>query len=75
MGPNVTIDSNLLTKNRLAGVRIASSHGITIANNTITYNSTRYISVTKHGGGTTRDLQISNSTRVVNKNNKLTPVK
>lgn len=75
--PNVVdVDGNLITQNGLAGVAITgTSHDVNVTNNTLTFNNTRYISVTATGkGGVSRDLQVSKNTINVNvSGNTLSP--
>ena len=60
--PYVTVTRNHMTRNALAGVRAsAKSHHWTITGNTLQYNSTRYMTPTKAGGGLDRDLQIADT--------------
>lgn len=61
--PNLTFTANIATKNGLAGMSMSgTTHEATLDNNALTYNSTRYISPTRSGGGLTRDLQIGLNT-------------
>lgn len=73
--PHLKIRWSTLTQNGLAGARFAGADDVVLRNNTITYNSTRYISPTRNGGGSSRDLQVSNTTNFVNENNTFTPAK
>jgi len=72
----VEIDSNIMTRNGLAGIAInGTSHDVNVTNNTATFNNTRYISVTATGkGGVSRDLQVGLKTlNVYVANNTLSP--
>lgn len=73
--PHLRIGDNTITKNGLAGVRLAGADDVYLHHNTITYNSTRYMSPTLNGGNLTRDYQNSNSTNVVLLDNTFTPRK
>lgn len=75
--PYLTITSNDATTNGLAGVGLSgSSHDATVDSNALTYNSTRYMSATRAGGGLTRDMQIGTSTWAVqSSNNTYSPAK
>jgi parallel beta-helix repeat protein len=69
------LGSNHATRNGLAGVGMSgSAHNAYIHNNTLQYNSTRFVSATRAGGSTTRDIQIGKNTRSITQSaNKLTP--
>ncbi|MCX7513935.1 right-handed parallel beta-helix repeat-containing protein [Frateuria hangzhouensis] len=73
--PYLTISGNQATRNGLAGVGLTSkTHHTSVANNTLQYNSTRYMSPTKSGGGKTRDIQVSSTTySITQSNNTLSP--
>src|SRR3569623_308988 len=72
---HMDFNGNHATKNGLAGLRMgAKTHNVTIRNNTQQYNSTRYLSATKAGGGTSRDIQLSKkSYAITQSNNTLSP--
>ncbi|UGB38517.1 right-handed parallel beta-helix repeat-containing protein [Frateuria soli] len=56
---NLKIERNQATQNMLAAVGIThSAHDVEIRDNVLQYNSTRYMSAAKSGGGLDRDLQI-----------------
>jgi hypothetical protein len=71
------LDSNHATRNGLAGVGMSgSAHNAKIHHNTLQYNSTRFVSPTKAGGSSTRDVQVGNNTRAINLySNIMTPRK
>lgn len=61
--PYLNVANNHATRNGLAGVGMSGkTHNVSIHGNTLQYNSTRYISPTRSGGGTSRDIQIGSST-------------
>jgi parallel beta-helix repeat protein len=72
---HMKIHGNYATKNGLAGLRMsAKTHHVTIQNNKLQYNSTRYMSATRDGGGASRDIQISeNAYAITQTNNTLSP--
>jgi len=72
---HLTIRDNHATRNGLAGVRMSGqTHHADIITNKLQYNSTRYISPTRLGGGTSRDIQIGDKTySITQSNNTLTP--
>jgi len=72
---HLTFVGNHATRNGLAGLRMsARTHNVSLRNNTLQYNSTRYMSASRAGGGTSRDLQISRNARAITQyNNKLSP--
>lgn len=54
---------NTVNQNGLAGIGLNSStHDVAVVNNTITFNSTRYVSVTSTKGSATRDLSVATTT-------------
>ena len=69
------LGGNHATRNGLAGVGMSgTAHKANIHNNTLQYNSTRFVSATKTGGSTTRDIQIgSNTYGITQTANTLTP--
>ena len=71
----LTINNNYATRNGLAGVGLAgTTHNSSVSNNKLQYNSTRYMSPTRSGGGTSRDIQIGKNTYAITKsNNQLSP--
>ena len=71
--PNLNIVGNHATRNGLSGIGVSgTSHDVTITNNILQYNSTHYMSPTRAGGGTQRDLQVGSKTyRITVQNNKL----
>ena len=71
----LTINNNYATRNGLAGVGLAgTTHNSSVSNNKLQYNSTRYMSPTRSGGGNSRDIQIGKDTYAINKsNNQLSP--
>jgi parallel beta-helix repeat protein len=73
--PHLNVASNHATRNGLAGVGMSGkTHDARIHGNTLQYNSTRYQSPTRDGGGKTRDIQIGTSTYSISlTNNTLTP--
>ncbi|MEI7035751.1 right-handed parallel beta-helix repeat-containing protein [Fulvimonas yonginensis] len=73
--PHLNVAKNKATRNGLAGVGMSGkTHDAKIHGNTLQYNSTRYISPTRSGGGQTRDIQIGTSTYSISQyNNTLTP--
>jgi hypothetical protein len=61
--PYLNVMNNHATRNGLAGVGMSGkTHNVSIHGNTLQYNSTRYISPTRSGGGQSRDIQIGSST-------------
>ncbi|MGN2254549.1 right-handed parallel beta-helix repeat-containing protein [Frateuria sp. GZRe12] len=72
---HMQLNGNHATKNGLAGLRMsAKTHNVTISNNKLQYNSTRYMSATSAGGGTSRDIQIGKKTYSISQsNNTLSP--
>jgi parallel beta-helix repeat protein len=72
---HMKIHGNYATRNGLAGLRMsAKTHNVTISNNKLQYNSTRYMSATSAGGGTSRDIQIGKKTYSISQsNNTLSP--
>lgn len=61
--PNLIFTANNATQNGLAGMSMSgTTHEVNLDNNALTYNSTRYMSPTRPGGGLTRDLQIGTKT-------------
>lgn len=71
----MTFSYNNVTKNGLSGIGTAgTTRYVGISNNSLTYNSTRYISATKAGGDSIRDLKIGpNSWAITHENNQYTP--
>ena len=72
---HMKIQGNHATKNGLAGLRMsAKTHHVNIVNNKLQYNSTRYMSASSAGGGTSRDIQISKKAySITQSNNTLSP--
>lgn len=72
---DMVFNGNHATKNGLAGLRMsAKTHHVTIRNNKLQYNSTRYMSASSAGGGTSRDIQLSKkSYSITQSNNTLSP--
>jgi hypothetical protein len=72
---HLNLTGNHATRNGLAGLRMsARTHNASIRGNTLQYNSTRYMSPSRAGGATSRDLQIGKKTYSISKsNNKLSP--
>jgi len=61
-----TITGNTMTQNGLAAVgATGTANHIAITNNTLQFNSTRYMSPTTAGGGLDRDLQIGTNTTAI----------
>jgi parallel beta-helix repeat protein len=71
----LNIKGNHATRNGLAGVGLSGkTHHSTVADNKLQYNSTRYISPTKDGGGRSRDISIGDLTYSISEyNNTLSP--
>ncbi|MCX7513934.1 right-handed parallel beta-helix repeat-containing protein [Frateuria hangzhouensis] len=60
---NLKIQRNHATLNKLAAVGITrAAHDVQIVDNVLQFNSTRYMSATKSGGGLDRDLQVASGT-------------
>jgi len=72
---HMNFNGNHATKNGLAGLRMsAKTHNVTISNNKLQYNSTRYMSASRAGGGKSRDIQLSKkSYAITQSNNTLSP--
>jgi len=66
---------NHATRNGLAGLRMsARTHHVYIHNNRLQYNSTRYVSPTRAGGSSNRDIQVAKTAYAITKsNNALSP--
>ncbi|MCX7513933.1 right-handed parallel beta-helix repeat-containing protein [Frateuria hangzhouensis] len=74
-GSFLNINGNHAARNGLAGVGLTGkAHSSSVRNNTLQYNSTRYMSPNRVGGGKARDIKIARSTYGITKaNNKLSP--
>jgi polygalacturonase len=61
--PYLTITNNNANRNGLAGVGLSgTTHNSSVTSNKLQYNSTRYISPTRNGGDSQRDIQVGKST-------------
>jgi polygalacturonase len=61
--PYLTITGNNANRNGLAGVGLSgTTHNSSVTGNKLQYNSTRYISPTRNGGDSQRDIQVGKST-------------
>lgn len=71
--PSLNFIGNHVTRNGLSGIGVSgTTHDVSIRNNILQYNSTHYMSPTRKGGGTQRDLQIGAKTyRITVQNNTL----
>jgi nitrous oxidase accessory protein NosD len=64
--PYLTITGNTATRNGLAGAGMSgTTHDALLSGNSLRFNSTRYISPTRLGGGVERDLQIGTKTYAI----------
>jgi hypothetical protein len=72
---HMQISGNHGTRNGLAALRMsARTHNVSIRNNKLQFNSTRYMSASRAGGGTSRDIQVSkNAYAITQSNNTLSP--
>ena len=73
--PHLRVNHNHATRNGLAGLGFAgTTHHVVAHDNTLQYNSTRYMSPTLSGGARSRDIQIGENTYSINTySNTLSP--
>lgn len=76
-GSNMTFNSNTMSRNGLAGLGLNGGTNHVVAKyNQITFNSTRYMSVSRLGGALSRDLQVKATDHIdIQSNNVFTPKK
>lgn len=74
-GGNMAFSNNTLSRNGLAGLGLNGGTNHVVAKyNEITFNSTRYMPVTKKGGALNRDLQVKAKNNIdIQSNNVFTP--
>jgi parallel beta-helix repeat protein len=73
--PHLKVNRNHAKRNGLAGVGFTgNTHHVVAHDNKLQYNSTRYMSPTRSGGGRSRDIQIGKGTYSINAySNTLSP--
>lgn len=69
---HMTMTGNHATRNGLAGLRMsARTHHVSIRNNRLQYNSTRFVSPTRAGGSANRDIQVSNGAYAISQSKNI----